>query len=707
MLEKLRQRSGQTIITILFGMIIVVFIINFGPQSNQTMGCGGGEEATALSVDGHDVKVSSWRYAANGIPVYLARYTQGMSRADRDHLAMDLLIQRELLAQEAERLGFVVNDGYVEDRLKAGKWLFLGKQMDKNYYFYPAPFCKPPAKPRDGFDAKKIFDQDTCEEVWDGRWIEGDYDYEKSADAIAAMATGLGLGNTDEFVAQQKREWLAEMSRALFMGSANVSREELTREFEHAKTEATIQFVKFRVPSYQAHIELDDAKIAAYLAEHEADVKKKYDAEAASYKATKPAVRLRQIFIAKAEDKQPAEDKPAEDKPADGKAEEAKQPPEDEVPEPTTAERKKADELHAQLVAGGDFAALARKHSQDPISAKNGGDLGWRRLDRPGLPDKKLTDALATLEPGGKPSEVLVTGRGYYILKVDAKREGDLSFDQVKHELATTMAKEHLAREEARKDAETALAELRAGKKLSELFEEAPAAPSQPMITPEQIQKLKEQYPDLDIEKLLQLQGGSDTGAIIVEGAAVPASWQGAEGAKPAAQPPATKPAAQPPATKPPAAKAGAGKPPAEPAKPAAAGAGDRPKPKLQKAGPFRRHPTNVAGVGESPELVTAIFDELEEGKPADRIFEVGDSFVIVDLVERTGPEDASFTKEEAQLREDAINMKAGQLLGGWLSGRCKQLAADGDLSYDKELVRAQDEDGHELPDQYQPCKFF
>ena len=136
--------------------------------------------------------------------------------------------------------------------------------------------------------------------------------------------------------------------------------------------------------------------------------------------------------------------------------------------------------------AGGDFAALARKHSQDPIRAKNGGDLGWRRLDRPGLPDKKLTDALAALEPGGKPSAVIETGRGYYLLQVTAKREGDLAFDQVKQEIASTMAKEHLAREEARKDAETALAEVKAGKKLSDLFEELDR------LTPEDAQRMRD-----------------------------------------------------------------------------------------------------------------------------------------------------------------------------------------------------------------------
>lgn len=39
--------------------------------------------------------------------------------------------------------------------------------------------------------------------------------------------------------------------------------------------------------------------------------------------------------------------------------------------------KEKADELLASIKKGEDFAALAKEHSQDTGSAKNGGDLGW------------------------------------------------------------------------------------------------------------------------------------------------------------------------------------------------------------------------------------------------------------------------------------------------------------------------------------------
>jgi len=75
-------------------------------------------------------------------------------------------------------------------------------------------------------------------------------------------------------------------------------------------------------------------------------------------------------------------------------------------------ERAKA--VLAQLRAGGDFAALARSHSDDGATAKHGGDRGF--VHRGQLP-AALDDAVFALQPG-QVSEIVESPEGYHIVTV-------------------------------------------------------------------------------------------------------------------------------------------------------------------------------------------------------------------------------------------------------------------------------------------------
>ncbi|MFU8816964.1 MAG: peptidylprolyl isomerase [Pseudomonadales bacterium] len=88
-------------------------------------------------------------------------------------------------------------------------------------------------------------------------------------------------------------------------------------------------------------------------------------------------------------------------------------------------------DIHAQLVDGGDFAQLARQHSQDPGSALNGGDLGWTSGDE-FVPE--FREALAATPTGGV-SEPFQTQYGWHILEVLDRREQDMS-DEARRNMA-------------------------------------------------------------------------------------------------------------------------------------------------------------------------------------------------------------------------------------------------------------------------------
>ncbi|MBI4955106.1 MAG: peptidyl-prolyl cis-trans isomerase [Myxococcales bacterium] len=74
--------------------------------------------------------------------------------------------------------------------------------------------------------------------------------------------------------------------------------------------------------------------------------------------------------------------------------------------------QQQADSLLAQLQAGGDFAALAREHSDCP-SGKSGGDLG--AFGR-GQMVKAFEDTAFGLPVGGT-SGVVETDFGYHIIQ--------------------------------------------------------------------------------------------------------------------------------------------------------------------------------------------------------------------------------------------------------------------------------------------------
>src|SRR5207249_686650 len=129
-----------------------------------------------------------------------------------------------------------------------------------------------------------------------------------------------------------------------------------------------------------------------------------------------------------------------------------------------TAARKKAEDLLAKVRAGGDFAALARKNSDDPGSAAKGGDLGF--FGR-GTMTPAFESAAFALE-SGKVSDVVETPFGFHILRTDEHKPGGVKpLDAVRDEIVQTLRGEQ-ALELARKQAEADRRAVVRGKSLAE-----------------------------------------------------------------------------------------------------------------------------------------------------------------------------------------------------------------------------------------------
>lgn len=93
-----------------------------------------------------------------------------------------------------------------------------------------------------------------------------------------------------------------------------------------------------------------------------------------------------------------------------------------------------AQQVLAQAKAGKDFSELARQYSQDPGSARNGGDLGW--VERSNFAQiKPFADALFGMSAGEIKGPVK-TQFGYHIIRLDEiqARKGK-SFEEARAEL--------------------------------------------------------------------------------------------------------------------------------------------------------------------------------------------------------------------------------------------------------------------------------
>ena len=727
MLEQLRRNSRSFIIWILFGIIIAVFIVSFGPQAQtDSLGCGYSDSG-ALEVADEEVPLSSWRFAVNSLRG--GGPQQAMMR--RQH-AVDLLVERELLAQAAEERGFQVSDEVVNQAIAAGEFYIMGhlsRMQDAQFW--------------------------------------------RDFQHLERLAMDLGLANVAQLAEEQRREHLAEMMRHLLLRSATVSDEEARQFYVQQNTKVTAEYVKFDIRRYRSALKLGEADLKRYVDAHDADLKKAWEAEKTQWSSDKPRVLARHIMINKdpakpadkagadkagadkagadkagadkagadkagadkagadkaGADKQVAgaDKKPGADKPAAGADKKPGDKPGDKPAEDKAPAADRAKAALAKLTGGADFAAVATEFSEDQTKTR-GGLLGWRPSDSLGY-GKELVEAAKKLAVG-KVSEVIETDRAYHILRIEERSEKGLTYEQKRMDLAVKLAPDYYARALARRDAEQALA-MAQNKPLEELFErkKAPAGNNLPSdLSPElleQIRQLQGQGIDIQTAPPGEVPPGEGEG---FEGEPAPGPGEGAspgEGAEPeptgeeqgglilregptrlaqAGQPaePPAKPAPADPAApaKPapaggPAAKPAPGAPakptspgskPPAPGQPSGAGAEELPavtveKPGLQTVGPVARMGDSLAGLGQSDKMVADLFEKLEVGKLAPEVYEVrdlrgiggGDGFAIVVLKGRDAADLAKFEPARAKIIED---MTYGA-----------RVVADGDMVYGKSVL--------------------
>jgi len=398
MLDQMRKNSRSLLISGLFVIIIVTFIISFGPQSRGTT-CEQvtSEDHFAARVSGQTVSNNDFKYAwylegGDRMPPKAARM-----RRVKEHV-MDQLIERELLTSMADKLGFVVNDDEVE--------ALIGEA--------------------------KVIGPNGVTETLPMLQKDGQYNYE----ALKRFVRGQLQLTPNAFTAQQKRELLAQHVRQLVRSSVSVSPDEVKADFIRKNRQLNLEYMRFTTRRQESEVAPTEAEIAAYAAKNEPKLKELYEQRKLIYEKAPAQRRLRQILVKVAHDADSKADKAAHDK---------------------------ADALAEKLKRGGKgpgkdasaFAEAARQSSDDAATKGRGGDLGWRARGGTNLQGEAEDKVFAAKD--GTIVGPLKGNDGYVITKVEGSREGHITFEQARSELAEDKLRQEQATSRTRSAAEATI----------------------------------------------------------------------------------------------------------------------------------------------------------------------------------------------------------------------------------------------------------
>jgi peptidyl-prolyl cis-trans isomerase D len=341
-----------------------------------------------LGVDSSSVKMTEVNQLAarqlqqQRLPEFLLPY---MSQR-----AGQILVQRQVLKHEADRLNLQVGDEDLRRELETGpfaQYLFPGGKYigDDAYMNFVQNFFQ---VSRADFESQ----------------VKSDMELQR----LQALITG-GVSVSDSAIrdAYKAKGTKVKFDYAVLSGddlrkTINPSDADLEKFFKDNQARyATaipetrkIQYVSFDASNLPGgKPQISDAEVQAYYNQHQAQFQ------------VKEQVKVRHILIAVPSG-------------ADSKTD--------------AAAKAKAEDLLKQIKGGANFADLASKNSDDPGSKTAGGELGW--LDR-GRTVPEFDKVAFTLAPG-QTSDLVKTQFGYHILQVEEKKTAHLRpLSEVKAEI--------------------------------------------------------------------------------------------------------------------------------------------------------------------------------------------------------------------------------------------------------------------------------
>jgi peptidyl-prolyl cis-trans isomerase D len=317
--------------------------------------------------------------------------------------AAEQLINEKALVAEAHRMGLRVSDDELRDELQHGQLASLlfpdGKFVGQEQY--------------------EDFVQRNDLTVPQFEGLEKDFIIVRKLRALVASSAFIGDADVrDEFISRNtkvKFEY-AVITQADILKGLHPTDEELKAFYDRNKATYNNSIPEKRQIKYSI---VDSRRVAAGTAVTDQDLQAYYDQHREEFRVPEQ-VKVSHILI-----KTPL--------PAAGAKEDDKA---------IADARAKAEDVLKQVKAGGDFAKLAEKYSDDPGSAKSGGELGWIGRGRTVPEFEKAAFSLGK----GQTSDLIKSSYGFHIIRVEDKQEAHLkSLAEVKNEISEKVSQQKTA----------------------------------------------------------------------------------------------------------------------------------------------------------------------------------------------------------------------------------------------------------------------
>jgi len=392
MLDRMRQHRSWLKWSL--ALVVLSFVIFYIPEFLRSTGADAGAGETIASVAGHEITAGEFRRAYQAqLQAYRSSYGGNMSEQLLKQLGVDQQILQQLVEEraalaEAERLGIRASDEEVRQRIFAmpafqENGAFIGDQR----YQQLLRMQRPPLSASDFEDSVRRSVAVEKLRTTVTEWLsvadpELEQEYRRRNDKVKLAVVG--------FTADT------------FRGQVSASDPDIASYFDAHKTD-------FKIPEKRKirYLLIDVEAMRAKVAVPPADIERAYNNNSEQY-TTPEQVRASHILL-KTEGKDDA------------------------------AVKAKAEDLLKQAKAGSDFAELAKKHSEDEGSAKNGGDLDYFQR---GKMVAEFDQAAFAMQPG-QVSDLVKTQYGYHIIKlVDRKPATTRTLAEVREQLNDQLAYE-------------------------------------------------------------------------------------------------------------------------------------------------------------------------------------------------------------------------------------------------------------------------